>query len=82
MSVDFSKYRSPTELRIQWMRLYGHTSEEIIRCIENGEVQSLEEEQFYFNKAIEHVCEKCVGEIKEKMDKICESVSDYLVFYA
>jgi hypothetical protein len=78
-----SKYRSPTELRIQWMRLEGvYTEAEILASIENGEVESLEQEQIHFNSMLQLTCIRHGDYIKSKIDRIFENEIDSLRLYA
>lgn len=77
-----SKYRSPVELRIQWMRLNGATETDILSSIENGEVESLEEEQIHFNNALQCTCARYGQKIQNKIDRIFENEVDDLRLYA
>jgi len=72
-------YRSPTELKIQWMRIMRFTEKEILESIQNGEVKSLEIEQSNFNDAIKFLCNTAVKTLQTKIDKLC--TDDCLVFY-
>ena len=74
-------YRSPTELKIQWMRIMKFTEKEILDSIQNGEVKSLEVEQSNFNEAMKVFANEAVQKLQVKFNKTCDEIIDYLVFY-
>lgn len=74
-------YRSPTELKIQWMRIMKFTEKEILDSIQNGEVKSLEVEQSNFNEAMKVFANEAVQKLQVKFNKTCDEIIDYLVFH-